>query len=177
MNWDEVGAIGQVLGSVAVFITLGYLALQVGHARREVQRSISQNRADAVRELLLNRANNERLTGLNSRANAGLKGQPLQFVTALIQRTELTEVEAYTLFSEQMAWWNYRSQVIAYVDELPEGERIQFDAAIVRFFGHPVASLWYETLKPTLSPEAVRYVDAAMAQRDYLRQGDASAKD
>jgi hypothetical protein len=27
MNWDEVGAIGQVLGSIAVFITLEYLAV------------------------------------------------------------------------------------------------------------------------------------------------------
>ena len=29
MNWEEVGAIGQILGSLAVFITLVYLALQV----------------------------------------------------------------------------------------------------------------------------------------------------
>jgi hypothetical protein len=27
--WDAVGAIGQVLGSVAVFITLIYLAIQI----------------------------------------------------------------------------------------------------------------------------------------------------
>ena len=31
MNWEEVGAIGQVLGSIAVFVTLGYLAVQVKH--------------------------------------------------------------------------------------------------------------------------------------------------
>ena len=165
MNWDEVGAIGQVLGSIAVFITLVYLALQVRQARREVQHSISQSRADAVRHLLLNRANEERITRLNSKANAGLGGQPLPFVTTLMDRTDLTEEEAYSIFSEQMAWWNYRSQVIAYVDELPEGERIQFDEAIRRFFGHPVASLWYETLRPTLSPEAVRYVDETLARR------------
>jgi hypothetical protein len=29
MNWDEVGAIGQVLGSIAVFVTLIYLARQI----------------------------------------------------------------------------------------------------------------------------------------------------
>lgn len=34
MNWEEVGAIGQMLGSIAVFITLGYLSLQVRHARQ-----------------------------------------------------------------------------------------------------------------------------------------------
>lgn len=160
MDWEEVGAIGQVLGSVAVFLTLGYLAVQVRYARREVQRSISQSRADAVRELLLNRVNNERLTALNSKANAGLSGTPLPFVRAVTSQTGLTEEEAYTLFSEQMAWWNYRSQVIAYIDELPLGEKIQFDEAIRRFFGHPLAMLWYQSLKPTLSPDAVQYVDA-----------------
>jgi hypothetical protein len=29
MNWEEVGAIGQVLGSIAVFVTLAYLARQI----------------------------------------------------------------------------------------------------------------------------------------------------
>ena len=28
MNWDAIGAIGQVLGSLAVFVSLGYLAVQ-----------------------------------------------------------------------------------------------------------------------------------------------------
>ena len=164
MNWEVVGALGEVLGSIAVFLTLGYLAVQVRYARREVQRSISQSRADNVLDLLLNRADNERLTGLNSRANKRLMGQPIPFVNELVARTGLSEEEAYRLFSEQMAWWNYRSQVIAYIDELPDGERIQFDAAIRRFFGHPVARLWYQTLRPTLSPEAVRYVDDVMAR-------------
>ena len=35
MNWDEVGAIGQMLGSLAVFITLVYLSVQTRHARSE----------------------------------------------------------------------------------------------------------------------------------------------
>ena len=33
MNWNEVGAIGQVLGSIAVFVTLGYLAVQLRRIR------------------------------------------------------------------------------------------------------------------------------------------------
>jgi hypothetical protein len=46
MNWEEVGAIGQVLGSVAVFVTLGYLAVQVRHAHEEVQRNLGKVRTD-----------------------------------------------------------------------------------------------------------------------------------
>ncbi len=29
MNWDAIGAIGEVLGAVAVALTLGYLAIQM----------------------------------------------------------------------------------------------------------------------------------------------------
>ena len=29
MNWDAIGAIGEILGALAVVLTLGYLAIQV----------------------------------------------------------------------------------------------------------------------------------------------------
>ena len=51
MNWDAIGAIGQVLGSVAVFITLWYLAVQVSYARSETRRALGQSRADGIRDL------------------------------------------------------------------------------------------------------------------------------
>ena len=57
MNWEAIGAIGESLGAIAVFITLGYLALQVQFARKEIGRSISQTRAEALRTVTLARAN------------------------------------------------------------------------------------------------------------------------
>src|SRR5580765_3506821 len=48
MNWDAIGAIGQVLGSIAVLITLVYLSIQTRHARSESRRALSQGRAEAV---------------------------------------------------------------------------------------------------------------------------------
>jgi hypothetical protein len=56
MNWDAVGALGEVLGSIAVFLTLGYLAVQVRHARDQVRHSISQNSTGGNRDLFLARA-------------------------------------------------------------------------------------------------------------------------
>jgi hypothetical protein len=41
-NWEMIPAIVEMLRSLAVFITLGHLAVQVRHARREVQRSVGQ---------------------------------------------------------------------------------------------------------------------------------------
>ena len=35
MSWDAIGALGEVLDSIAVFVTLGYLAVQLRHARSE----------------------------------------------------------------------------------------------------------------------------------------------
>ena len=91
MNWDEVGAIGQVLGSLAVFVTLGYLAVQVRHARGEMQRSVSQSRADGLREPAMNRANNQQLSSNFAKAHAGLGGGPINpFITALTERSALT---------------------------------------------------------------------------------------
>ena len=33
MNWEAIGAIGEIVGAVAVVLTLAYLAIQVRHAK------------------------------------------------------------------------------------------------------------------------------------------------
>ena len=37
MNWDAIGAIGEIIGAMAVFLTLAYLALQIRQNTRAVQ--------------------------------------------------------------------------------------------------------------------------------------------
>ncbi len=34
MNWEAIGAIGETVGAIAVFVTLVYLAAQIRHATR-----------------------------------------------------------------------------------------------------------------------------------------------
>ena len=46
MNWDAIGAIGQMLGSVAVFVTLAYLARQMSLNTRQLRRA-EQNTTQA----------------------------------------------------------------------------------------------------------------------------------
>ena len=49
MNWDEVGAMGQMLGSVAVLVTLAYVAAQVRQARRSRSvHSITFDKSDST---------------------------------------------------------------------------------------------------------------------------------
>ena len=39
MNWEAAGAIGEIIGALAVFLTLIYLALQIRHNTKAVQAS------------------------------------------------------------------------------------------------------------------------------------------
>jgi len=42
MNWEAIGAIGEVLGAVAVVVTLGYLAVQIRQNSQAVKHSAAQ---------------------------------------------------------------------------------------------------------------------------------------
>ncbi|MEM9620196.1 MAG: hypothetical protein AAF993_01010 [Pseudomonadota bacterium] len=46
MNWDAIGAIGELIGALAVVLTLAYLAVQVKGAKRAMVSSVYQARSD-----------------------------------------------------------------------------------------------------------------------------------
>ena len=50
MNWQAIGAVGEILGALAVLITLVYLARQVKHARRDQQVAAFRANRDERRE-------------------------------------------------------------------------------------------------------------------------------
>lgn len=164
MNWDEVGAIGQMLGSVAVFITLGYLAIQVKHSRQDARRMLSQGRGDVNRDILALQCD-ERINRLFDRAN-GVLGKPTYpFVSALMEQVGLTSEEASVLYWLEVMRWTYRLQIIPNVDELSPMERRQFDGPIRSSYGSPgVSQLFYEGVKRSAHPDAVRYIDSLLAQ-------------
>lgn len=165
MNWDAVGAISEGVGATAVFVTLAYLAVQVRHAREEVRRTIYVQRQEAARELCLSRAGNEALVGDQLKAALALGGKSSGFVAEVAERAGLAESAALRLMWDEYAWWYSRVQQIPYVDDLPAGERASFDGGIRFNYGErPLARLWFETQKPLLSPDAVRYVESVLAR-------------
>jgi hypothetical protein len=58
LNWEAIGAVGEVLGAVAVVVTLAYLAAQVRESRNATAADIYQtramSRADADLQIALN---------------------------------------------------------------------------------------------------------------------------
>jgi hypothetical protein len=71
MNWNAVGAIGQILGSLATFVTVGYLVVQVHDTERDIKRSIAQSRAERNMELNL-ALTDERLSAIHVKGNLGV---------------------------------------------------------------------------------------------------------
>ena len=68
MNWDAIGAIGEVLGAAVVVLTLGYLAVQVRHAKTATADQSRIYRATAVRDMILETCRDETLRMLQTRS-------------------------------------------------------------------------------------------------------------
>jgi hypothetical protein len=164
MNWEEVGAIGQMLGSIAVFITLVYLAVQIQHARQEVQRNLGKVSIDSAQDVLLLLAANPSLSAIYVKGNATLGVPPGPLTQMLIERAGLTVEEASVFNYLQLAWFQHRVQVIPYLDSMIPAQRISFEKATRGYFGMPLHRMWYEGAKEYLHDDAVRYIDNLLAQ-------------
>jgi hypothetical protein len=54
MNWDAVGAIGEIVGALAVVVTLGYLGIQTRHVHRTARSDARQRILDEWSDALSN---------------------------------------------------------------------------------------------------------------------------
>jgi hypothetical protein len=50
MNWEALGAIGEIVGAVAVIVTLVYLAIQVRHSSKTLEENTAQLRISSVHD-------------------------------------------------------------------------------------------------------------------------------
>ena len=162
MNWDAIGAVGESLGSIGVFITLGYLALQVRHARAEASRALSQGRMDANREVV-KLDMDERHLPARIKAEAAFEVPPPSIVTLLMERANLTLDEAWIVFLVEVARWNYRIHVIAHWDDLPPSEQLIFDQAMRVRMASSLSRWMYENhFKSDASPDVARYLERVL---------------
>ena len=50
MNWEAIGAVGELVGAAGVIATLGYLAFQIRQNTRQMQASVANASARALRD-------------------------------------------------------------------------------------------------------------------------------
>ena len=63
MNWDAIGAIGEIVGAAAVVLSLLYLAIQLRQSNRLVERA-------AVKELISDRAEYNKFVSADAELNS-----------------------------------------------------------------------------------------------------------
>ena len=163
MNWDEVGAIGQMLGSVAVFVTLGYLAVQVRHARAESAAIRQPKPRRSRRELSITmQATNEWLAPRKGQRGARADS------TVRSSRTDGARLDSRRRGDSTLlgAVWRagLSAQIITYIGRT-DRRGSELSSTAIR---HTTASTGVTPLvrrdKATLNPDAVRYIDNLLAQ-------------
>lgn len=168
MNWDAIGAIGELLGSLAVLATLGYLALQVRHSRSESRAALLQHRSDAARQLWLARATNPELASVLEMANEklGVRAGPpatqrLQELTGL-DRMQASMVAAY------VAAHFFHRQTL-FLSSLTASERETLDDQMRGQFGNGAFRVWFDAIAENprggFDPSFVDHVQQLIRER------------
>jgi putative salt-induced outer membrane protein YdiY len=105
MNWDAIGAIAEVLGALAVFLTLVYLALQIRQNTKAVRSSAVDASINSVMSVRGMMAQDSELADIFLRGNA----DPASLTA--------NEYLRYRLLLQNVTWsaWNVYSQA-SYAD-------------------------------------------------------------
>ncbi len=93
MNWEAIGAIGEIIGALAVFATLVYLAIQIKQNSNMMKANIKEQRA-AETQVQLQRAID--LAGLIIKRTSGEALSPTESLQyQLLFRGNMRNYEAY----------------------------------------------------------------------------------
>ena len=167
MNWDAIGAIGEVVGAVAVVLTLGYLAISIRQTNRTVKVDSRQRVLDRYSDALGNvlapnvldamRNGLQDFDGLSSKDQAAYTLAQTIFANNLLNAMRLRDegtldTETFTHISNGFvsgcrspggrAWW--KSVETVFPPPLIDHVNRELDAT-----GNPGSDVDYETLIPS----------------------------
>ena len=144
MNWQAIGAIGEFIGSLAVLITLIYLAIQVKHARTESRAELLQHRSDASRQLWLADLAHPHVLKAFIHANEQLGSPPPRAVQRIMEATDLDAVDAWAIMNRCAA--NFYHRQTMFLSNLTEDEREVLDRQMTNMFASGVNRIYLEAI-------------------------------
>jgi hypothetical protein len=170
MNWESTAAIGQVLGSIAVLVTLVYLAMQTRHANAEARRSFFEAGLVGVLQRTTSLATREHVSRLMLQARLALNAEPPIFVQRLVERAGMTMEDALIVYLDMASDWMCRLQFLGNVDRMTADERAEHEWLIMGYKHDPVSQLWWESIKPYIRlgiPSQARYLEELLARDGF----------
>jgi hypothetical protein len=154
MTIFELGALGEFISSIAVLVTLIYLAVQVRTMHRMMQANSHQARAEYNRESMLISVNSPELIELAMRYNGGDQN---------LNEVETRRLEIYNAIS----WRNFEN--LHYQHQLGILSEDTWEAAkngITRVIALPLGKLGFDYIKFGLRPTFIQFVESLMLELD-----------
>ena len=147
LNWEAIGAVGEVVGAVGVIATLGYLAVQIRQNTRSIRSSAYQSAVSSSVQIAADIATAESLSDV--------------WAKGVFEYPTLTRAErfrfnnlAYSIFrSYENLWYQYQQGAIE--TDLWTG----FRNMLVRDIETPGFVAFWESQQSIFSPEFRRYVN------------------
>jgi hypothetical protein len=163
MNWDAIGATGEILGALTVILTIVYLSIQVKHARTATVDQNRLTRATAIRELILTMCNNDELRDGNMR-NWGLGDYYEKHASELgVSSTEASRNDWLNIYY----MWTYWGQWVSSHEERDVDELKHVISAVLSSPG--VRYTWENSpiAKPFLDEPFVDFVDGVIKEGSF----------
>ena len=160
MNWEAIGAIGEILGALVVFITLAYLAVQVRYAKLAAADSNRQVRTRGVTDMQLAMIASREAMEAFVKAN---QNEP--YYEAMARDLNLTfeqalDVDGACLFWFWLHWGQFSS--LAMPEDIQE-----LSQTVGKFYQQPALSYsWHNSpfAKALFEDKFINFVEESMAK-------------
>ena len=152
MNWEAIGAIGEILGALAVVATLGYLAVQVRYTRDAWRRQNERDMLDGVTE--------------SSRIMIEQPGLPEILLRAQDDYMALNEEEKIRYHMWMYLWVTKIDQALRDRDlgGFSDDEQLEISLeALASALRLPGSQTWWSSSKSLFTKATQRRVDEAIA--------------
>ena len=157
MNWDAIGALGEVGGAIAVVATLAYLARQIREANRVMKAEAARARGERMVNMWFRVAESDRL--FSAVGDAYFDEKPFEALSAEDRRALQMMLRGLTAVWES----EYLENCLGVLDDQVWGRRLQAIAAMLEE-KPSYYQAWLE-IRSTLTEEFVAVVDNARARR------------
>jgi hypothetical protein len=158
MNWEAIAAFGEVAGTLAVFVTLAYLARQVRQSNRQTLLSSFQHTYDSTNQFLLSTLESDELAGLVVRGRESyeqltaadrLRFDHFHLVILNIVEAHLFQVErtADALEKDYRAWARENMKVV-----------------VQAYFAFPGTRTFWSNVEPFFEPNVRRFVSGTLQE-------------
>jgi len=155
MNWDAIGAIGEIAGAVAVVVSLIYLATQIRHSTRESQAASRDSISKAISDVLMRVAANPETSELYGR---GIMN-PAALSDDETRRFDMLMYATFECFESAYSQWTR--------NVLHDEDWHKWKSTIGNFMSQPGCQSFWARASRNFNPSFIEYVEAAETNENY----------